>query len=201
MVGAVPHAGLLLPDTSPILSAQVGAQHTLYCPRVPCMPRAMQAACHATWQPHCRTSRPSASWLCSRRVSASSTLPQLHGAVLPLGMPFFPATQSSLGCGGGPASLHSSAEEGMRLRPFPAQPRAVGSARAMAALWAAWLEAAARLQQDTVPCSWSLAFPLSLPFPQSLHLTVHLQPTRSQQSPCSQAMYQVEMWSSLDCLE
>lgn len=39
---------------------------------------------------------------------------------------------------------------------LPTQPRAAGSARAMAALWAA-----ARLQQDTAPCSRSLAFPLS----------------------------------------
>lgn len=159
------------------------------------MPRATQAACHATWQPHCRTSRPNASWPCSRRVSASSTLPQFNGAVLPLGMPFFPDTQSSPGCGGGPASLHSLAEEGIWLclyppsqgqrdQPGPWQPcgQQPGSSRTQ------------RLAHGL------LLFP-SLPFPQSLRLMVHLQPTHSQQSPCSQAMYQVETWSGSDCLE
>lgn len=45
---------------------------SFHIPRVPCTHRMAQVACHGTWQPHCRTSRPNASWPCSRRVSACS---------------------------------------------------------------------------------------------------------------------------------
>lgn len=51
--------------------------------RVRCSPRMALAASLATWQPHCRTSRPSANWLCSRRVSGRDASP-----TAPWGTPF-----------------------------------------------------------------------------------------------------------------
>lgn len=43
--------------------------------RALCSPKTAPAAFLATWQPHCRTLRPSASWPCSRRVSGRHTSP------------------------------------------------------------------------------------------------------------------------------
>lgn len=59
--------------------------------------------------------------------------------------------------------------------------------------------AAAVLRRDTVPLSRSLASTLSPSRP--LRLTACLQPSRSQQSPRSRAIYQVETWGGLEGLE
>lgn len=59
--------------------------HSPPTPRVPCSPRMAPAAFLATWQPRCRTLRPSASWPYSRRVSscnASLPLPPFPGQIL-----------------------------------------------------------------------------------------------------------------------
>lgn len=156
--------GGLLPSASPVPGMRGRAHRVLSCPRAPRTPRATQAACHATWRPRCRTSRPSASWPCSRRVS--STPPQLLGVHLP-SQP--PRAAGLWLCSSLFAHLGQClAEEGMRLCPFPAWPRAAGLPRAVGALWTARLGAAARLQRDTgasltVSCFSPLSPPPSTP--------------------------------------
>lgn len=179
---------------APALLQGHGAVLTLLsCPRAPRTPRATRAACHATWRPRCRTSRPSASWPCSRRVSSSGLrLPsQTPRAGLWLGSSLLAHRGRCL------------AEEGTRLCPFPTWPRAAGTARGCGSPVDGTARGSGEAAAGHGRLSYGLLlFPLSLPpFPQPLHLTACLQPTRSRQSPCSQAMHQVDTRVARTCLE